>query len=54
MSQPEATSGVGTASQPVLAIRDLQKVYNAGRPDEREAVARVSFEVGRGDFVCVV
>ncbi|MBF9129729.1 ABC transporter ATP-binding protein [Plantactinospora sp. S1510] len=55
MSQPEATSGVeANTSSPVLSIRDLRKVYNAGRPDEREAVANVSFEVGKGDFVCVV
>ncbi|MFC4108247.1 ABC transporter ATP-binding protein [Micromonospora zhanjiangensis] len=55
MSQPQTSTGGGTvADQPVLAIRDLRKVYNAGRPDEREAVADVSFEVNRGDFVCVV
>jgi NitT/TauT family transport system ATP-binding protein len=38
----------------VLSIDNLRKVYNAGRPDEREAIADVSFDVGKGDFVCVV
>lgn len=61
MSHPQATrvtSSTGqdgtSGGQPVLSIRDLRKVYNAGRPDEREAIANVSFEVGKGDFVCVV
>jgi NitT/TauT family transport system ATP-binding protein len=48
------TETVPADGQPVLSINNLRKVYNVGRPDEREAIADVSFDVGKGDFVCVV
>ncbi|GIH15339.1 ABC transporter ATP-binding protein [Rugosimonospora africana] len=41
-------------SGPVLSVESLRKVYNAGRADEREAIADVSFEVEAGEFVCIV
>jgi NitT/TauT family transport system ATP-binding protein len=41
-------------SAPVLSVESLRKVYNAGRADEREAIADVSFRVEQGEFVCIV
>jgi NitT/TauT family transport system ATP-binding protein len=38
----------------VLAVRSLRKAYNVGRPDEKLAIADVSFEVAKGEFVCIV
>ncbi|MGH3492985.1 MAG: ABC transporter ATP-binding protein [Sciscionella sp.] len=43
-----------TPSEPVLTVRSLRKVYNAGRGDEREAIREVSFTVEKGEFLCVV
>jgi len=39
---------------PVLDVRGLRKVFDAGRPDERTAIDDVSFSIGKGEFVCVV
>jgi len=38
----------------VLAVRGLGKDYVVGRGERRTAVQEVSFDVGRGEFVCVV
>nr|WP_232021723.1 ABC transporter ATP-binding protein [Pseudonocardia autotrophica] len=40
--------------EPVLSVRSLRKSYNTGRPTERLAIADVTFDVGLGEFVCVV
>ena len=44
----------GDTSAPVLSVEKLSKTYNAGKPTERAAVADVSFQVAKGEFVCVV
>jgi NitT/TauT family transport system ATP-binding protein len=57
LSQSEVVGGHrlgGPASAPVLSVRTLAKAYNVGRPDERPAIADVSFDVAKGEFVCVV
>jgi len=38
----------------VLSVRQLGKDYAVGRGEPKTAVADVSFEVARGEFVCVV
>lgn len=55
----EAAQGVapGTdagASSPVLSVRHLGKDYAIGRAEPKVAVQDVSFDVRRGEFVCVV
>ena len=40
--------------QPILSVRRLRKAYPLDRANERVAVADVTFEVARGEFVCVV
>ena len=56
MSQSQRAAGqVRTAgTEPVLSVRSLRKAYNVGRPDEKLAIADVSFDVAKGEFVCVV
>jgi NitT/TauT family transport system ATP-binding protein len=44
----------GPAAEPVLSVRALAKTYNAGQRTERSAIADVSFDVAKGEFVCVV
>jgi NitT/TauT family transport system ATP-binding protein len=44
----------GEGGEPVLSVRTLAKAYNAGKPDEKLAIAEVSFDVAKGEFVCVV
>lgn len=39
---------------PVLAVEGLRKTYNEGTDHANTAVADVSFDVGRGEFVCIV
>jgi len=41
-------------AEPVLSVRSLRKAYNVGRPNEKLAIADVSFDVAKGEFVCVV
>ncbi|NEK57139.1 ABC transporter ATP-binding protein [Geodermatophilus sabuli] len=38
----------------MLSVRALQKAYNVGKPNERLAIADVTFDVAKGEFVCVV
>jgi NitT/TauT family transport system ATP-binding protein len=40
--------------EPVLSVRALAKAYNVGAPNAKLAIAEVSFEVAKGEFVCVV
>ena len=60
MSRPEvihtepSTTPSGKGREPVLSVRGLAKAYNAGKPDEKLAIADVSFDVAKGEFVCVV
>ena len=56
MSESPMASGAATAqaTEPVLSVRSLRKAYNVGRPDEKLAIADVSFDVAKGEFVCVV
>jgi NitT/TauT family transport system ATP-binding protein len=52
----EATGAQGSAGGqgPVLTVRGLGKDYVVGRGERRTAVQEVSFDVARGEFVCVV
>ncbi|MEU2348753.1 ABC transporter ATP-binding protein [Modestobacter sp. NPDC049651] len=56
MSQSQVVgSSVPTGGgEPVLSVRALRKAYNVGRPDEKLAIDDVSFDVAKGEFVCVV
>ncbi|GAA1386373.1 ABC transporter ATP-binding protein [Pseudonocardia kongjuensis] len=57
MTEPLTTpAGTGhtPAVEPVLSVRSLRKSYNTGRPTERLAIDDVTFDVGLGEFVCVV
>ncbi|WP_308216079.1 ABC transporter ATP-binding protein [Pseudonocardia humida] len=42
------------AGDPVLSVRTLAKAYDAGTSRENLAIAEVSFDVAKGEFVCVV
>jgi NitT/TauT family transport system ATP-binding protein len=56
VSQSEVIHGraSGPPGEPVLSVRALAKTYNAGQRTERQAIADVSFDVAKGEFVCVV
>jgi NitT/TauT family transport system ATP-binding protein len=56
VSQSEVIHGrpPGPSNEPVLSVRALAKSYNAGQRTERSAIADVSFDVAKGEFVCVV
>jgi NitT/TauT family transport system ATP-binding protein len=43
-----------TRDEPVLSVRNLRKAYNVGKPNERLAIEDVTFDVAKGEFVCVV
>ena len=43
-----------TGEGPVLSVKALRKAYNVGKPTERLAISDVSFDVAKGEFVCVV
>jgi NitT/TauT family transport system ATP-binding protein len=49
-----AAGGPDAPDTPVLDVRGLRKVFNAGRSDERTAIDDVGFTIGKGEFVCVV
>lgn len=53
-SQIDHGSLAATGRVPVVAVRGLRKSYRISDSDERLAVADVSFDVARGEFVCVV
>jgi NitT/TauT family transport system ATP-binding protein len=40
--------------EPIVSVKKLRKVYVLGKSDERVALEDVSFDVHKGDFVCVV
>jgi NitT/TauT family transport system ATP-binding protein len=52
-TEPSATPP-DEGREPVLSVRGLAKAYDAGRPNEKLAIADVSFDVAKGEFVCVV
>jgi NitT/TauT family transport system ATP-binding protein len=52
-NESEAPARVGQVGGPVLSVRSLRKAYQVN-DTERLAVADVSFDVHRGEFVCVV
>jgi NitT/TauT family transport system ATP-binding protein len=51
-SDPEIAEG--SSAVDVLRVESLRKVYNPGRRNEHVAVENVSFDVRRGEFVCIV
>jgi NitT/TauT family transport system ATP-binding protein len=59
-SQPGAlnpgprTPGPGTAEPAVVSLRSLRKAYRISATQEHLALADITFDVGRGEFVCVV
>ena len=54
VSPASTTAATAAATAPVLSVRNVKKAYNVGRPDEKLAIADVSFDVAKGEFVCVV
>jgi NitT/TauT family transport system ATP-binding protein len=40
--------------EPVLSVRQLRKAYNVGKANEKLAIEDVTFDVAKGEFVCVV
>lgn len=56
MTRSQVATGETTEGgiEPVLSVRSLRKAYNVGRPNEKLAIADVSFDVAKGEFVCVV
>ena len=48
------TLTVSTATEVVLAVEDLRKIYNEGTDQANMAIDRVSFSVDKGEFVCIV
>jgi NitT/TauT family transport system ATP-binding protein len=53
-SQRSAGGARVAGTEPVLSVRSLRKAYNVGRPNEKLAIEDVSFDVAKGEFVCVV
>ncbi len=56
-TEPSATPPATPSDEqrePVLSVRTLAKAYSAGTPAEKLAIADVSFDVAKGEFVCVV
>ena len=54
-SGDEPTPASGTAAAgPVLAVRSLGKDYAIQRAEAKVAIKDISFEVARGEFLCVV
>jgi NitT/TauT family transport system ATP-binding protein len=43
-----------TRDEPVLSVRKLRKAYNVGKSNEKLAIDEVTFDVAKGEFVCVV
>ncbi len=53
-AEPAVSPGGDRPAGPVLSVRHLGKDYAIGRVEPRVAVQDVSFDVARGEFVCVV
>ena len=53
-SQSVTSGATESGAEPVLSVRSLRKAYNVGRPTEKLAIGDVSFDVAKGEFVCVV
>jgi lipoprotein-releasing system ATP-binding protein len=45
---------MSTPGAPLIALRDIRKTYNAGKPNEAEVLHGVSFQVARGEFVALI
>lgn len=48
------TSAVPTATETVLAVEGLRKIYDEGTDHANMAIDTVSFQVDKGEFVCIV
>jgi NitT/TauT family transport system ATP-binding protein len=53
-SQSVTCGATESGAEPVLSVRSLRKAYNVGRPTEKLAIGDVSFDVAKGEVVCVV
>ena len=42
------------AEDAVLSVSGLRKIYNEGKPNAKMAIDDVSFQVEKGEFVCIV
>jgi NitT/TauT family transport system ATP-binding protein len=49
-----AASPSPTATETVLAVEGLRKIYNEGTDQANLAIDDVSFEVAKGEFLCIV
>jgi NitT/TauT family transport system ATP-binding protein len=52
--EPTPTASGTAAAGPVLAVRSLGKDYAIQRAEAKVAIQDISFEVSRGEFLCVV
>ncbi len=43
-----------TAATPLIALDDIRKTYNAGRPNEAEVLHGLSLQLARGEFVALI
>ena len=50
----DARSVQAAPSETVMSLRSVRKAYQIGARREHLALADISFDVGRGEFVCVV
>src|SRR5688572_25881248 len=49
-----AASASPVATETVLAVEGLRKIYNEGTDQANMAIDDVSFEVAKGEFLCIV
>jgi lipoprotein-releasing system ATP-binding protein len=42
------------ATAPLIALSDIRKTYNAGRPNEAEVLHGLSLQLARGEFVALI
>jgi NitT/TauT family transport system ATP-binding protein len=49
-----SASAMPTVTETVLAVEGLRKIYNEGTDQANMAIDDVSFEVARGEFLCIV
>jgi lipoprotein-releasing system ATP-binding protein len=43
-----------TATTPLIALSDIRKTYNAGRPNEAEVLHGLSLQLAHGEFVALI
>ena len=53
-SRPAAAPAPAGSGQAILSLRSVRKAYPVSGAEERLALADISFDVARGEFVCVV